>query len=75
MERYCTEQLRTAGEELSGQQEEVKQALMAVQEQTSQDRDVLHQQRAELQNHMESSHKRVHGFLQEELQQDVPTGT
>lgn len=75
MERHSAEQLRTAGEQLSGQQEEVKQALVATQDQTSQYRHVLQQQRAELQDHMESSRKLVQGFLQDELQQDVPTGT
>lgn len=75
MESYCTEQLRTAGEELTGQHEEVKRALMAVQDQTSQDRVVLDQQRAALQDQLESSQQLVHGFLQEELQQDIPTGT
>ncbi|XP_044070559.1 kinesin-like protein KIF11 [Siniperca chuatsi] len=74
VDTHCTEQLRTAEEELSGRQEEVKRALMAVQKQTSLDRTVLDQQQAELQNHMETTQQRVHGFLQEELQQDIPTG-
>lgn len=70
----CTEQLHTAEQELSGRQEEVKQALMAVQSQTSLDQTVLDQQQAEIQDHMETSQQLVHGFLQEELQQDIPTG-
>lgn len=74
METRCTEQLRTAEEELSGRQEEVKRALTAVQNQTSLDRTVLDQQQAELQDHVETSQQLVHGFLQEELQHDVPTG-
>uniref|UniRef100_A0A8C3ARR2 Kinesin-like protein n=1 Tax=Cyclopterus lumpus TaxID=8103 RepID=A0A8C3ARR2_CYCLU len=61
-------------EELSGRQEEVKRALMAVQKQTSLDRSVLDQQQAELRDHVESNQQLVHGFLQKELQQDVPTG-
>ncbi|XP_042357940.1 kinesin-like protein KIF11 [Plectropomus leopardus] len=74
VELRCSEQLRTAKEELSGLQEDVKRALVAVQNQTSQDRTVLDQQQAELRDHVETSQQLVHGFLQEELQQDVPTG-
>jgi len=47
---------------------------MAVQKQTSLGRSVLDQQRAELQDHLETSQQLVNGFLQKELQQDVPTG-
>lgn len=71
----CTEQLRAAEQELSGRQEEVKRSLTAVQDQTAENRTVLDQQQAELQDHMETCQQLVHGFLQEELQQDVPTGT
>lgn len=74
VEALCTEQLRTAEEELCGRQEEVKQALVAVQNQTSLDRTVVDQRQAELQDHVETSRQVVHSFLQEELQQDVPTG-
>lgn len=48
---------------------------MAVQDQTSQNQQELAQQWAELQDQVESSQQLVHNFLQEELQQDVPTGT
>uniref|UniRef100_A0A8C4HRJ3 Kinesin-like protein n=1 Tax=Dicentrarchus labrax TaxID=13489 RepID=A0A8C4HRJ3_DICLA len=75
VEMHCTEQLRTAKVELTGRHEEVKQALIAVQNRTSLDQNVLEQQQAELQDHVETSQQLVHGFLQEELQQDVPTGT
>lgn len=61
--------------ELSGRQQEVKQALLAVQNQAFQDRTVLDQQQAELQDHMETGQQLVHSFLQDELQHDVPTGT
>uniref|UniRef100_UPI0037E83C87 kinesin-like protein KIF11 n=1 Tax=Semicossyphus pulcher TaxID=241346 RepID=UPI0037E83C87 len=74
VEKRCTEQLQTAREQLSGQQEEVKRAVIAVQNQTSLNRTVLDQQQAELRDHVETSQELVHGFLQEELQQDVPTG-
>uniref|UniRef100_A0AAQ5YUS9 Kinesin-like protein n=1 Tax=Amphiprion ocellaris TaxID=80972 RepID=A0AAQ5YUS9_AMPOC len=70
----CTEQLRAAEEDISRQQEEVKQALMMVWNQTSLDRTVLDEQQAELQSSVETSQQLVHGFLQDELQQDVPTG-
>lgn len=75
VEERCTERLRTAEEELSGRQEEVKKALVAVQKQNSLDLTVLDQQQAELQDHMKTAQQMVHDFLQEELQQDVPTGT
>ncbi|XP_037637702.1 kinesin-like protein KIF11 [Sebastes umbrosus] len=74
VETRCSEQLRTAEEELSGRQEEVKRSLTAVQNQTSLDRTVLDQQQAELRDRLETSQQLVHGFLQEELQQDIPTG-
>lgn len=75
MESYCTAQLRVAEEELSGQQEGVKRALLAVQDQTSQNQTALEEERAELQDRVDSSQQLVYSFLQEELQQDVPTGT
>uniref|UniRef100_A0A3Q1F0G2 Kinesin-like protein n=1 Tax=Acanthochromis polyacanthus TaxID=80966 RepID=A0A3Q1F0G2_9TELE len=74
VELCCTEQLQAAEEQISRQQEEVKQALMAVQNQTSLDRTVLNEQQAELRSSVETSQQLVHGFLQDELQQDVPTG-
>lgn len=49
--------------------------MTAIQDQTAENRTVLDQQQAELQDHMETCQQLVHGFLQEELQQDVPTGT
>ncbi|TNN73566.1 Kinesin-like protein KIF11 [Liparis tanakae] len=73
-ETRCTEQLRAIEEELSGRQGEVTRSLMAVQKQTSLDRSALDQQQAELQAHLETSQQLVNGFLQKELQQDVPTG-
>nr|XP_040035136.1 kinesin-like protein KIF11 [Gasterosteus aculeatus aculeatus]XP_040035137.1 kinesin-like protein KIF11 [Gasterosteus aculeatus aculeatus]XP_040035138.1 kinesin-like protein KIF11 [Gasterosteus aculeatus aculeatus] len=75
VETRCTERLRTAEEELSGRQGEVKRSLAAVQNQTSLDRTVLDQQHAELRDHVDASQQLVLGFLQEELQQDVPTGS
>ncbi|XP_041644620.1 kinesin-like protein KIF11 isoform X2 [Cheilinus undulatus] len=74
VEKCCTEQLQTAEEQLSSQQEEVKQAVIALQKQTSMDRTVLDQQKAELQDHVETSQELVSSFLQKELQQDIPTG-
>ncbi|XP_023259936.1 kinesin-like protein KIF11 [Seriola lalandi dorsalis] len=74
VETHCSDQLHKAKEELSSRQEGVKQALTAVQSQTAMDRTVLDQQRAEIQDHVETSQQLVHGFLQDELQQDVPTG-
>ncbi|XP_067466910.1 kinesin-like protein KIF11 isoform X2 [Thunnus thynnus] len=75
VEMRCTEQLRAAEKELSGQQQEVKQAVTAVQNQISLNRTVLDQQQAELGDRMQTSQQLVHNFLQDELQEDVPTGT
>ncbi|KAG7232180.1 hypothetical protein INR49_009458 [Caranx melampygus] len=74
VESHCTEQLHRAEEELSCRQQEVKRALTAVQDQTGLDRIHLDQQRVEIQEQVEASQQLVHGFLQDELQQDVPTG-
>uniref|UniRef100_A0A1A8SH98 Kinesin-like protein n=1 Tax=Nothobranchius rachovii TaxID=451742 RepID=A0A1A8SH98_9TELE len=71
----CTNQLQTAEKELSGHREEVKQALLAIQNQTSMDQTILEQQQAELEDHVEVNQQLVHKFLQSELQQDIPTGT
>ncbi|KAM6956574.1 kinesin-like protein KIF11 [Aplochiton taeniatus] len=71
----CEAQLRSASTQLHQHQESVRGALEAVQNQTSLDRTSLENQLAELQNHMEAGHSRVNNFLQEELKQDVPTGT
>lgn len=56
------------------QQEEMKQSANVVQEKISKDQTALDEQRVELQGHMEQGQQLVYGFLQEELQQDVPTG-
>ncbi|XP_034754345.1 kinesin-like protein KIF11 [Etheostoma cragini] len=74
VETRCADQLRTAEEELSSRGAEVTRSLVAVQDQTSADRAVLDQQQAELRDHVETSQDLVQGFLQEELQQDRPTG-
>ncbi|XP_034041025.1 kinesin-like protein KIF11 [Thalassophryne amazonica] len=70
----CSEQLQAVEEELCDRKEEVMQVLTSLQNQTSQDRASLDQQQEFLQDHVETSRQLVHGFLQEELQQDVPTG-
>ncbi|XP_044228076.1 kinesin-like protein KIF11 isoform X1 [Thunnus albacares] len=75
VEMRCTEQLRAAEKELSGQQQEVKQAVTAVQNQISLNRTVLDQQQSELGDRMRTNQQLVHNFLQDELQEDVPTGT
>ncbi|XP_032364482.1 kinesin-like protein KIF11, partial [Etheostoma spectabile] len=74
VETRCADQLRTAEEDLTSRGAEATRSLVAVQDQTSADRAVLDQQRAELRDHVETSQELVQGFLQEELQQDRPTG-
>uniref|UniRef100_A0A669EQN1 Kinesin-like protein n=1 Tax=Oreochromis niloticus TaxID=8128 RepID=A0A669EQN1_ORENI len=60
--------------EISNHQQEVTRALTAVKDQTSIDWSALHEQRAELLQHVEASEQLVHSFLRDELQEDVPTG-
>ncbi|KAK5908848.1 hypothetical protein CgunFtcFv8_016871 [Champsocephalus gunnari] len=74
VETRCADQLRSAQEDLTSRQAGVQRALEAVQEQTCRDRDVLGQQQEELRGGVETGQQLVTGFLQEELQQDVPTG-
>ncbi|KAK1905957.1 Kinesin-like protein KIF11 [Dissostichus eleginoides] len=74
VETRCADQLRSAQEDLTGRQGGVQRALEAVQEQTCRDRDVLGQQQEDLRRGVETGQQLVTGFLQEELQQDVPTG-
>ncbi|KAM4606947.1 kinesin-like protein KIF11 [Polymixia lowei] len=75
VESGSAERLQGASEELSRQQEEVKQALLPIQNQASLDRAALDEEQAELQNHVETGRGLVHNLLQAELAQDVPTGT
>lgn len=75
METFCSDQVKAAGRELSEQQQNVKHAVTAVQEQVSQDQTVLGQQQAELLKQLERNQELVRSFLLEELQQDAPTGT
>uniref|UniRef100_A0A3P8WB94 Kinesin family member 11 n=1 Tax=Cynoglossus semilaevis TaxID=244447 RepID=A0A3P8WB94_CYNSE len=74
IQTHCTEQLKTTKEALLSQLEEMKQSANVVQEKISKDQTALDEQRVELQGHMERGQQLVYGFLQEELQQDVPTG-
>uniref|UniRef100_A0A669C335 Kinesin-like protein n=1 Tax=Oreochromis niloticus TaxID=8128 RepID=A0A669C335_ORENI len=74
VEDRCSEQLRAAKVEISNHQQEVTRALTAVKDQTSIDWSALHEQRAELLQHVEASEQLVHSFLRDELQEDVPTG-
>ncbi|XP_058508009.1 kinesin-like protein KIF11 isoform X2 [Solea solea] len=74
VETHCAEQLHKTKEALSSQQAEVKRAVVAVQDQASVDQTVVDEQWAELQERLQTSQRLVCGFLQEELQHDVPTG-
>ncbi|XP_030643052.1 kinesin-like protein KIF11 [Chanos chanos] len=60
---------------LSVQQEEVEKTLKGVAEQTGKDEATLQLQREELSAHATSALEAVHSFLEEELKQDIPTGT
>ncbi|KAA8578088.1 hypothetical protein FQN60_002512, partial [Etheostoma spectabile] len=55
VETRCADQLRTAEEDLTSRGAEATRSLVAVQDQTSADRAVLDQQRAELRDHVETS--------------------
>ncbi|XP_075996605.1 kinesin-like protein KIF11 isoform X2 [Genypterus blacodes] len=74
LEDCCRTQLSAALEDMSVHQEEVKGAVTAVQTQISQNRTVLDLQQTELEERVESSRQLVRGFLQEGLQQDIPSG-
>ncbi|XP_023818936.1 kinesin-like protein KIF11 isoform X2 [Oryzias latipes] len=74
VQTFCSQQLRTNEEHLSERREDMKQALVAVQKQNSVDWSVLDKQQEELQENISRSQHLVSSFLQEELQQDVPTG-
>lgn len=74
MGSFCSTQFLAAGEFLSGQKEEVRRALEEVHDQNLHNQEELEQQRVDLQQQLESGRQLVNGFLQEDLQQDVPTG-
>ena len=74
VEERCAERLRAAREELSARREEAGRAAAAAQDQNRLDRTELDRQQQELQERVETSRRLVQRFLQEELQQDVPTG-
>ncbi|XP_068597366.1 kinesin-like protein KIF11 [Brachionichthys hirsutus] len=74
VETLGARQVQKAEEELSARREEMRRGLTAVQDQTPRNQGALDQQQAELQNQVENSQRLVRGFLQDELQQDVPTG-
>ncbi|XP_053731964.1 kinesin-like protein KIF11 [Synchiropus splendidus] len=71
----CSEQLRSAEEQLSSHSQEVRRRLLEAQSQSCAERTQLDQQQLQLLAQLEASQKLLSGFLQEELQQDVPTGT
>ncbi|XP_068183185.1 kinesin-like protein KIF11 isoform X2 [Antennarius striatus] len=74
VETLGAERLLTAEEQLAAQQEAAQRVLLELQNQTRLDRTALDQQGAEIQDQVETSRHLVHRFLQEELQQDLPTG-
>ncbi|XP_059215984.1 kinesin-like protein KIF11 isoform X2 [Centropristis striata] len=74
-ESLGSEQLRSASEDLSAHQQQANRTLVQIQNQTEQDQGVLDQQRVQIQEGLETSWQLINDFLQEELQQDVPTGT
>ncbi|KAL0964513.1 hypothetical protein UPYG_G00324880 [Umbra pygmaea] len=75
VEQSCEDRLQDVSGQLMQQQEKVEEGLVTVKEQMSVDQTVLEQHRTELKNHMEDGLARVHRFISEELEQDVPTGT
>ncbi|KAJ0004813.1 hypothetical protein NQD34_011027 [Periophthalmus magnuspinnatus] len=74
LEALCSDLHGTSAEQLSAHTQQVNSSLQALQRQTSQDCEAVGLQQAELHKHAESSEQLVRAFLQEELQQDVPTG-
>lgn len=74
VEGLCTEGRQTTEEQLSSRKEQMNGSLQALLNQTSADRTTLKQRQVEFHKHVEVSQRLVQRFLQEELQQDIPTG-
>ncbi|KAF7649356.1 hypothetical protein LDENG_00142330 [Lucifuga dentata] len=75
VETSCGEKLQAAEEDLCVRQQEVKRAVMAVQNQTSVNQTALEQHQMDVQQQVARSRRLLQDFLQDELQHDVPTGT
>ncbi|XP_056147810.1 kinesin-like protein KIF11 [Lampris incognitus] len=74
VENHCNLQLVGVQTELTQHLEVVHQTLVPVQKQVYLDRVAIDKLQAELQNHVETDHRLVLTFLEQELRQDVPTG-
>lgn len=71
----CSDRLLSATKEVSRRKEAARGARQATQNQIGLDRTDLDQQLVQMGANIETSRQLVQGFLQEELQEDVPTGT
>ncbi|XP_059930075.1 kinesin-like protein KIF11 isoform X2 [Gadus macrocephalus] len=71
---HCSKVLQESGQ-LEQHRQQANEMARETQERVSMDRAGLEKQREELQNHMDTGRQLVHNFLQEELRQDVPTGS
>lgn len=75
VEDHCSQILHESSSQLAQGQQQANQVAVDIQGRAARDQAELEKQRAELQNHMDTGCQLVHNFLQEELCQDVPTGT
>uniref|UniRef100_A0A8C5FBR3 Kinesin-like protein n=1 Tax=Gadus morhua TaxID=8049 RepID=A0A8C5FBR3_GADMO len=71
---HCSKVLQESGQ-LEQHRQQANEMARETQGRVSKDRAGLEEQREELQNHMDTGSQLVHNFLQEELRQDVPTGS
>ncbi|CAL8297877.1 unnamed protein product [Merluccius merluccius] len=75
VEDHCSQVLQESSGQLEQSRQQANQTNLDTRGRTSRDQAALEQQGVELQNHMDTGCQLVRNFLQEELQQDVPTGT
>ena len=74
VEVHCSQILQESGQ-LERRREQANQTALETRGRVSQDRAGLEEQREELQTHMDAGRQLVQNFLQEELRQDVSTGS
>ncbi|XP_066549118.1 kinesin-like protein KIF11 [Amia ocellicauda] len=75
VQESCDSRTQEVSGQLKQQQDAAQRALTALAEQTRRDQDTLLQHKTVLLDHTQEGLGNVFKFLQEELRQDVPTGT
>ncbi|CAL8258989.1 unnamed protein product [Lota lota] len=75
VEDHCSQILQESSGQLEKGRQQANQTALETQGRACRDQAELEEQQAELRNHMDTGRQLVHNFLQEELRQDVPTGS